>query len=124
MSSRRRAVFAALAFLAACAAPVPEISVRELKAGLDRKELVLLDVREPKEYALAKIKGSALIPLGSLDERLSELDKGARIAVHCKSGSRSAKAVRRLRAKGFDAVNVAGGIDAWSVEIDTTVPRY
>lgn len=125
MSARRRAVFAVLAFLAACAAPVPEISVRELKAGLDRKEkLVLLDVREPKEHALARIEGSTLIPLGSLDERLSGLDKGARIAVHCKSGSRSAKAVRRLRAKGFNAVNVAGGIDAWSVEIDTTVPRY
>jgi len=104
---------------------VPEISVQELKAKMDRKEkFVLLDVREPKEYAIAKIAGSTLIPLGSLPERLGELDKSAKLIVHCKAGGRSAKAVSLLRDKGYDAVNVAGGIDAWSQSIDPSVPKY
>ncbi|MDD5303139.1 MAG: rhodanese-like domain-containing protein [Elusimicrobia bacterium] len=130
MSGRRPSLtaFAALALiLSGCGlgAPVPEISVQELKAKIDRKEtFVLLDVREPKEYAIARIAGSTLIPLGSLPDRLGEIDKNAKLIVHCKSGGRSAKAVRLLREKGYDAVNVAGGIDAWSVSIDTSVPRY
>lgn len=118
---------AALALLvAACAGKaVPAISVQELKAKMDRKEkFVLLDVREPKEYAIAKIDGSTLIPLGELPGRLSELDKSAKLLVHCKSGGRSAKAVALLRDKGFDAVNVTGGIDAWSKSIDPSVPKY
>ena len=118
---------AALALLvSACGGkPVPEISVQALKARMDRKEkLVLVDVREPKEYAIARIEGSTLIPLGTLSGRLGELDKGAKLVVHCKSGGRSAKAVALLREKGYDAVNLAGGIDAWSVSIDSSVPRY
>jgi adenylyltransferase/sulfurtransferase len=129
--SARRPALAALAAMAvlfgACdaRAVVPEISVQELKAKIDRKEkFILLDVREPKEYAIAKIGGSTLIPLGTLPERLGELDKGAKLIVHCKAGGRSAKAVKLLREKGYDAVNVAGGIDAWSQTIDPTVPRY
>ena len=111
--------------LSACAAAVPEISVQELKARIDRKEkFVLLDVREPKEYALAKIGGSTLIPLGALPDRLGELDKSAKLIVHCKAGGRSATAVKLLREKGYDAVNVAGGINAWSETIDTSVPKY
>ena len=114
----------ALAF-SACAPAVPEISVQQLKDKLDKKEkIILLDVREPKEYALAKIEGSRLIPLGALPERLGELDKSAQVLVHCKRGGRSAKAVQFLREKGYDAVNVAGGIDAWSESIDPSVPKY
>lgn len=126
--SARRPLLAALAFvLSACAsgAGVPEISVQELKAKRDRKEtFTLLDVREPNEYALARIEGSTLIPLGALPGRLGELDKRAKLVVHCKSGGRSAKAVRLLREKGYDAVNLEGGIDAWSKSIDSSVPRY
>jgi len=107
------------------AAAPPEIAVEDLKAMLDRREsFVLLDVREPHEYELAAIAGSKLIPLGQLAARLGELDKSAKYVVHCKMGGRSAKAVKLLREKGFDATNVAGGIDAWSRRIDPTVPTY
>ncbi|MBI3553125.1 MAG: molybdopterin-synthase adenylyltransferase MoeB [Elusimicrobia bacterium] len=104
---------------------IPEISVEDLKAKLDKKEkFVLLDVREPHEYELAKIPGSKLIPLGTLPEKFGELDKSQAIIVHCKMGGRSARAVQFLKSKGFDATNVAGGINAWSERIDPSVPQY
>ncbi len=104
---------------------LPEISVEELKAKLDRREdFVLLDVREPHEHDLCRIEGSTLIPLGELPERAGELDKGKKLVVHCKMGGRSAKAVRLLLDKGYSAVNVAGGINAWSERIDPSVPQY
>jgi adenylyltransferase/sulfurtransferase len=104
---------------------LPEISVEDLKGKLDRKEaFVLLDVREPHEYEIAKIPGSKLMPLGSVPVRLNELDKSAEIVVHCKMGGRSAKAVKVLRDNGFNAVNVAGGITAWAERIDPSVPTY
>lgn len=104
---------------------MPEISVEDLKARLDRKDsFILLDVREPHEYEIAKIAGSKLIPLGTLPARLDELDKSAEIVVHCKMGGRSARACELLRSKGFNAANVQGGINAWSERIDTSVPQY
>lgn len=104
---------------------IPEISVADLKAKLDKKEkFVLLDVREPHEYEIAKIEGSTLIPLGKLPERFGEIDKAAKVIVHCKMGGRSAKAVQFLREKGYDATNVAGGINAWAQEIDPSVATY
>ncbi len=104
---------------------IPEITVEELKSKLDKKEtFVLLDVREPHEYEIAKIPGSRLIPLGELDKRVGELDKSAKLVVHCKMGGRSARAVQFLRARGFDATNVAGGIHDWSERIDPSVPLY
>ena len=107
----------------------PEISVTELKRRLDAKErLVLLDVREPHEYEIASIDGARLIPLAELPPRLNEIDEGGRdqlVVVHCHSGVRSAQAVRLLQAAGFqNAYNLAGGIDAWSEQIDSGVPRY
>jgi len=104
---------------------IPEITVEELKAKLDKKEkFVLLDVREPHEYEIAKIAGSKLIPLGDLPQRVGELDKAVKLVVHCKMGGRSARAVQFLRAQGFDATNVAGGINDWSERIDPSVPTY
>ncbi len=107
------------------AAAVPEISVEQLKEKMDRQErFVLLDVREPHEHELARIAGSMLIPLGTLPQRAAELDKKSPIVVHCKSGGRSAKAVKLLLEKGFQAVNVAGGITAWSERVDPSIPTY
>ncbi|WP_273886595.1 molybdopterin-synthase adenylyltransferase MoeB [Rubrobacter naiadicus] len=103
---------------------VPEITVQELKEKLDRGDISVLDVREPHEYAVANI-GAPLIPLGELPERLAELDRDRPLAVHCKSGARSARAVKLLRDAGFENVyNVKGGINAWSEEIDPSVPKY
>jgi adenylyltransferase/sulfurtransferase len=113
---------------ASCGSGIPEVSVEELKARLERREdFLLLDVREPAEHALARIPGSQLIPLGQLPQRLDELAqyRGRPILVHCRSGNRSAQAVRLLRERGFPgAVNVAGGIAAWSARIDPSVPEY
>ena len=104
---------------------VPEISVQELKRKMDDGEDInVLDVREPHEYEVANI-GVKLIPLGELPQRLAELDQSENFAVHCKTGGRSAKAVKLLQDAGFQNVyNVKGGITAWSEEIDPSVPKY
>ena len=105
-----------------------EISVAELKAKLDTKEDILfLDVREPFEYQIAKIKGSKLIPLGELESKVPELEvfKNKEVVAHCHHGGRSLRALKILEDKGFKKLsNVAGGIDEWSLKIDPTVPRY
>ena len=84
----------------------------------------LLDVRQPEEYATAKIEGATLIPLAELPGRLAELPKGLPLVVMCHHGMRSAHAVHHLREAGFDALNLSGGIDAWSRDIDQKVPVY
>jgi adenylyltransferase/sulfurtransferase len=108
---------------------IPQISVKELKQRLDTKEtnndgFLLLDVREPYEYQIAQI-GGLLIPQNDLPNRLGELDKNREIVVHCRSGARSQRAAELLKANGFEKVsNVAGGILAWSDEIDPSVQKY
>ena len=107
-------------------ANIPEITVEDLKARLDRKEnFVLVDVREPFEWDIARIPGAILIPLGELPSRLSELNPTDELVIQCKSGGRSANAVQFLQAQGFSKVsNLTGGILAWSERIDSSVPRY
>jgi sulfur-carrier protein adenylyltransferase/sulfurtransferase len=104
---------------------VPEITVRELKQKMDDGEDInVLDVREPHEYEVANI-GVKLVPLGELPRRLAEFDQNENFAIHCKTGGRSAKAVKLLQDAGFGNVyNVKGGITAWSEEIDPSVPKY
>lgn len=105
---------------------VPTLTVQDLQALRAQNEPhFLLDVREPDEYQTARIEGSRLIPLGELPARLGEIPRGEKIVVHCKLGGRSAKAVALLREHGFEDVwNVAGGIDAWSQQVDPAVRRY
>ncbi|HEX2739031.1 MAG TPA: molybdopterin-synthase adenylyltransferase MoeB [Rubrobacter sp.] len=104
---------------------VPEITVNELKHKLDNSEDInVLDVREPHEYEVANI-GVRLIPLGELPQRLAELEQDDILAIHCKTGARSARAVKLLQDAGFENVyNVKGGITAWSEEIDPSIPKY
>tara|TARA_B100001057_G_scaffold23157_1_gene21456 strand:+ start:91 stop:645 length:555 start_codon:yes stop_codon:yes gene_type:complete len=112
------------------ASSVRSISVNELSALLDDGgELVLIDVRNPSEADVAVIPRSQLIPLAQIEngERIDEIRRlaGQRpIYVHCKLGGRSARAVELLSQQGLDATNVAGGIDAWSQQVDPGVPRY
>ncbi len=102
------------------------ITVQELKNRLDKGDKVfLLDVREPHEFSMARIEGSTLIPLGTLPNSLNQLDPADEIVALCHKGMRSADAVGFLLQQGFANVkNLIGGIDAWSVEIDHSVPRY
>ena len=104
----------------------PGLTPAALKARIDAGIApVILDVREPFEHAICRIPGARLIPLGELPRRLSELNPGDDIVVHCKSGGRSAKAVALLREHGYArASNLTGGILAWINEIDPAQPRY
>ena len=105
---------------------IPAISAHELKRKLDAHEAFeLIDVREPFEYEIARIDGAKLIPLAEIGERTGELQREQPIVVHCHSGTRSAQAVRLLQQRGFSNVyNLEGGIDAWSDQIDPSVPKY
>ena len=103
-----------------------EISIEEAARLLASPQPpILIDVREPDEHQRCQIKGSRLIPLKSIPERLADLPKGVPILVHCHHGGRSLRATQFLRAQGYDQVtNIKGGIDAWSLKIDPKVPRY
>jgi adenylyltransferase/sulfurtransferase len=107
-------------------APVPTITVQDLKAKLDRGDKFrLIDVREPFEWDICRIPGATLIPLGQLPSRMSELDSADDIVLQCKSGGRSARALKLLQEAGFGKLhNLEGGITAWAEQIDTSVPKY
>ena len=124
-------IFAPIDYAQFCGGPapgdaVPSISVQELKRKMDAREAVtLIDVREPFEYEIAQIAGSKLIPLGELEARLSEVPREDTVVMQCHSGMRSEQAAWILRQAGFANVyNLEGGIEAWSVEVDPSVPRY
>jgi sulfur-carrier protein adenylyltransferase/sulfurtransferase len=105
---------------------VPKITATQLKTKFEHGEaFTLVDVREPYEYEISRIPGSKLIPLGELLGRLSELDSADEIVLQCKSGARSAKALHLLQEAGFRKLyNLEGGINAWSEQVDPTVPKY
>ena len=105
-----------------------EISVADVKASLDgESDLMLLDCREPLEAEYASIERAQLIPMSELAERLEELQsyQQGRIVVHCHLGGRSLQVAHWLRQQGFtQAQSMAGGIDAWSLEVDRSIQRY
>ncbi|GBE90761.1 molybdopterin-synthase adenylyltransferase MoeB [Nostoc cycadae] len=110
---------------------IAEMTVTELKALLDSgaKDFVLLDVRNPHEYDIAKIPGSVLVPLPDIENgngvaQVKEILNGHRLIAHCKMGGRSAKALSILKDAGITGTNVKGGITAWSREVDPSVPEY
>jgi adenylyltransferase/sulfurtransferase len=107
---------------------VPEIDVEELHAllGGDRAPRIL-DVREPHEWSISNLGhlGATLVPLGSLQEHLDELDPAEELIVYCRTGYRSAIAVVQLRKAGHSgAVNLRGGINEWARRIDPSLPTY
>lgn len=108
-----------------------EMTVVELKALIDSNanDYILIDVRNPNEYQIAKIPNSVLIPLPDIENgaaipKIKELVNGYRLIAHCKMGGRSAKALAILKEAGIEGINVKGGISAWSREVDSTVPEY
>ncbi len=107
-------------------ATVAEITPKELKAKLDRGDkFSLVDVREIHEHQICNLPVATLIPLGTLPQRLAELNPADEIVVHCRSGVRSAKACGILKDAGFQNVlNLRGGILAWSDEVDPSMPKY
>ncbi|QFZ92545.2 molybdopterin-synthase adenylyltransferase MoeB [Synechococcus elongatus] len=117
---------------AAATDSIPEISVTELKTILDRQDpdVLLIDVRNPHEAEIATIPGAVLVPLPDIEagagvETVRELLNSKRqLIVHCKMGGRSAKALGILKEAGINGTNVAGGINAWSQDVDPSVPQY
>ena len=107
---------------------VKQITAIELKDKIisaQNRALLLLDVREPYEFDIARIENSILIPLDQLQTRMNELDVQQEIIVICHHGIRSQQASNYLLYKGFTKVlNLAGGIDAWACECDPEVLRY
>jgi adenylyltransferase/sulfurtransferase len=104
---------------------IPQMTVKELKRRMDAGEDVyIVDVREPFEYQIANI-GGKLIPINDVPQRLGEIDREREVIVQCKSGGRSQKVAEFLKQAGYEKVaNLAGGILAWSAEIDPKVPKY
>jgi molybdopterin/thiamine biosynthesis adenylyltransferase/rhodanese-related sulfurtransferase len=102
------------------------VSPSELAASIERgDELVLLDVREPWEAEIASLPGALLVPLGSLESVVDKLDTAEDFVVYCHHGVRSESALQFLRGRGFEhAKHLAGGIDAWSRDVDPAVARY
>ena len=104
-----------------------EITATELKAKMDAGEdFQLIDVRQPDEFAFARIEGAKLIPLGEILKRMDELDANRETIVHCKMGGRSAAAIQALERAGFqgEMKNLKGGITAWSNDVDPKIPKY
>lgn len=104
-----------------------DITPRALAARLQQRAtgLTIVDVREPYEWAIARIPEARLVPLNSLPQAMQSLDRASEIVVYCHHGMRSAAAVEWLRDQGFPRVrNLAGGIDRWSVEVDPSQRRY
>jgi adenylyltransferase/sulfurtransferase len=107
--------------------PRGEITATELNQRLNNGEdIQIIDVREPNEVAVAKIPNSIHIPLAQILNRSSEIDPARETVVHCKMGGRSARAIEALQRSGFTGklTNLAGGITAWSNDVDPSVPKY
>jgi adenylyltransferase/sulfurtransferase len=104
---------------------IPEITPAEFVARRERGEaLTLLDVREPWELDVASVPGVLHIPMGDVADRVAEIDRSRQVVVLCRSGRRSLEVAKYLQQNGFDAVNLAGGVLAWSRDVDATIPTY
>lgn len=103
---------------------IPQVEVTEAARRLRAGEAILLDVREPYELQRAHVEGAVHIPMRQIPGRLAELPKGKPILVLCHHGARSHNVASWLAPQGYDVANVAGGIDAWSDEVDGSVPKY
>lgn len=105
-----------------------EVDVATVRRWLDeRADVSLIDCREPVEAKVATIPGAVLIPMSQWAEATSQLQalEGRHVVVHCHHGGRSLRVAQWLRANGFpDAQSMAGGIDAWALEVDPSTPRY
>lgn len=104
-----------------------EITAKELKERLDSGEDVqLIDVRQPDEFAFARIEDAKLIPLGEIISRMDELDDSKELILQCKAGGRSAQAIDFLMRAGYkgEMTNLKGGITAWSNDVDPKIPKY
>jgi adenylyltransferase/sulfurtransferase len=101
------------------------LSVKDIDKKLKQdKGFKIIDVREPWEHEIGKIDGSIEMPLSKIVQEYPALDKSLKYGVICHSGVRSLQGGSFLESKGFSVVNVGGGIDRWSLEVDNNIERY
>lgn len=104
---------------------IPELTPAEfLSRRQQGQALTLLDVREPWELAVANVPETLAIPMGEVSQRLAEIDRQTPVVVLCRSGRRSFEVAKFLQQNGYDVSNLAGGILAWSRDVDATIPTY
>jgi len=110
---------------------IAEVNVQELKQIIDQGAIgyTIIDVRNPNEWEIGRIPGTTLVPLSEIEqgqgiEQIRALMGDNKLIVHCKLGGRSAKALEILQQAGIEGINLKGGINAWSEEIDTSIPKY
>ena len=103
---------------------IKEILVKELSDRLEKKDLILIDVREDEEYAICKIESALHIPMNKIPSHLDKLDQDTVYAIICHSGVRSHNVCFYLQNHGFKVRNVKGGIHQWALEIDDTMETY
>ena len=104
---------------------IPEITPAEFIERRERGDiLTLLDVREEWELQIAPVPGAIHIPMDQIIDRIGELDRSRETIILCRSGRRSLDVAKFLQQNGFQAVNLAGGVLAWSRDVDTSIPRY
>ena len=104
---------------------IPEITPAEFVQRREQGDaLTLLDVREDWEMSVASVQGVVHIPMAQVPERMAELDRNQEIVVLCRSGRRSLEVAKLLQLNGFKAINLAGGILAWSHDLDPSIPTY
>ena len=106
-----------------------ETTVKDVKRRIDSGEkLVFIDVREPEEYAISKIPGSELVPMRAVPANLQSLEAksdGGVLVIYCHHGMRSLQVANWLREQGVvECQSMSGGIEAWSLEVDPSIPRY
>jgi adenylyltransferase/sulfurtransferase len=110
---------------------IAEITVKDLKEIIDAgaSDYVIIDVRNPNEWEIGRIPNTVLVPLPEIEngngvEKVRALLNGHKLIAHCKMGGRSMKALGILKQAGIDGINVQGGINAWSDQIDPSIPKY
>ena len=104
---------------------IDDLTPIEFKEHLNKDAVILLDVREPEELEVCKINGAINTPMSSIENKFGDLDASKSYALYCHHGVRSMRVANFLFSKGFQSlVNLQGGIDAWSIEIDSSVDRY
>ncbi|MCS5591428.1 MAG: rhodanese-like domain-containing protein [Gammaproteobacteria bacterium] len=104
---------------------IQDLPPEAFKANLDNPNTILIDVREDWEFDLCSIKGAQLMPMSTIAQTYTKFDKDSNLAIYCHHGVRSMRVIHFLQSQGYEnLINLQGGIDAWSSEIDSSVAKY
>ena len=104
---------------------IQDLTPKAFKASLNNDNTLLIDVREDWEFDICKIQGAQLMAMSAIAETYTQLDKNANLAIYCHHGVRSLRVIHFLQSQGYEnLINLQGGIDAWSSEIDSSVAKY